>query len=315
MSISIGSLMGNLYSSILGSLPGPLGKINQGIGGFLNNLSDKALEEKRYQEQKAFQEQQFQFQKDIFNYQQQQNDLTRQREDNATQRRVADLQKAGLSPTLAAGSAAGATTVGASGSTVSSLPTNSNPRGLTPQSANSVDDFMQLANLSMQAKMNGAQVRNIDADTDLKVENKLLSAQNIQNLVKNQEKVQKEIDYMAELISEKKIDVHSKIYEEQIKRLISTYDWELYTSPEGKENYIKSFFAKLKSQGIINLLNQVKTAGEVSHILNESFNSVMGNTPSQDVTHEEELEVKKNNTVKTTKTKTKTKGKKKKKRR
>lgn len=46
------------------------------------------------------------FQKDAFNYQKELNNLAMQREDNAVQRRMQDLASAGLSPYLAAGSAA-----------------------------------------------------------------------------------------------------------------------------------------------------------------------------------------------------------------
>ena len=50
----------------------------------------------------------FQLQKDNLAYQKDLQKLVFAREDNSVQRRIADLRKAGLSPTLAAGSSAGA---------------------------------------------------------------------------------------------------------------------------------------------------------------------------------------------------------------
>lgn len=91
-----------------------------GVGNYMNqataNQQNYQLGLQQLDWNKKSWEQSYNFGLDQFNYQKQQNLLTQSREDNAVQRRVADLKAAGLSPTLAAGSPAGATTVSTAGS-------------------------------------------------------------------------------------------------------------------------------------------------------------------------------------------------------
>lgn len=91
----------------VGSALAPLVNAGVGVAGAVNDYQNLEWQKEQHA-------QNMQFQREQFNYMQQQNDLTRQREDNALQRRIADAQAAGIHKTIAAGAAAqaGAATSG-----------------------------------------------------------------------------------------------------------------------------------------------------------------------------------------------------------
>lgn len=94
-----------------GSFMSALGSGFSDVAGGLANLGSAWATIKGVNENKRVNDINFQLQKENLAYQKGLQKIIFAREDNAVQRRVDDLRKAGLSPTLAAGSAAGAGSV------------------------------------------------------------------------------------------------------------------------------------------------------------------------------------------------------------
>lgn len=90
---------------------------------------EKENADRNYDEQVRMNDYNIRSQEEAFQYQKDLNALQMEREDNAVSRRVADLKASGLSPTLAAGSAASATPVHA----------GTAPQGVAPQKENPSD--------------------------------------------------------------------------------------------------------------------------------------------------------------------------------
>ena len=103
------SFIGDIASSVIGAGASL-------INGKLNRDAQKDANEQNIALQREMNQQNQQNWQDQFDYTKEQNELTRQREDNAIQRQVADAEKAGISPLAVAG------TGGASASTVNSAP-------------------------------------------------------------------------------------------------------------------------------------------------------------------------------------------------
>lgn len=131
----------------LGSIMSAVGTGFSNVAGGLANLGSAWATIKGVNENKRVNDINFQLQKENLAYQKDLQKIIFGREDNAVQRRVNDLRKAGLSPTLAAGSAAGA------GSVISTS---------APQRVSDLQGYMALAQIgTMIATQQKAQT---DAD-------------------------------------------------------------------------------------------------------------------------------------------------------
>lgn len=146
-------------SLLIPALIGAIGSVGLGAWQTSQNYETTQknfdLQNQNYQLQKDA----FQFQKDSYlqNFEYQKN-LQQQifgREDNAVQRRAADLQKAGLSKTLAAGDGAGA------GSVVSTSPFSGSFSGKAPQMSQ-----IDLVSTGLQLASAMANIRQVSAETE-----------------------------------------------------------------------------------------------------------------------------------------------------
>lgn len=146
-------------SFLIPALIGAIGSVGLGAWQTAQNYNTTQqnfnLQNQNYQLQKDA----FQFQKDSylknFEYQKSLQNQIFNREDNAVQRRVQDLQAAGLSKTLAAGDGAGA------GSVVSTSPFSGSFNGKVPQMSQ-----IDLVSTGLQLASAMANIRQVSAETE-----------------------------------------------------------------------------------------------------------------------------------------------------
>lgn len=201
--------------------------IGQGIAGLIQtglnwgvNQENLKHQKEVFEAQKRQQEWQNNFSMQQFEYQKEQNDLTRQREDNAVQRRVKDLQASGINPLTVAGgqSASSQVTTGSSmsgGTAPTTAPQLEQIQGL--------DQVMQGVMNVLTQRQNIAQSQTDQAYTEEKTRTERDRQENIQSDTKNKDASTKEIErktqYYDDLSSKTEAEIKAIEKENELREL------------------------------------------------------------------------------------------------
>lgn len=199
----------------------------QAIGGLVQTIGNGIINAKNLKHQKEVfnwqKEQQAwanQFAKDQFEYQKEQNNLMREREDTAVQRRYADLKQAGLNPLSAAGgqSASSQSTAGSSmagGSANATAPQMAGIEGL--------DNLFQGVMNIMTQSQNIAQSQTDQAYTEEKTRTEREKQENIRSDTSKKSAETKEIErktqYYDDLTAKNEAEIKAIQKENELREL------------------------------------------------------------------------------------------------
>lgn len=246
-------------SLLIPALIGAIGSIGLGAWQTAQNYETTQnnfnLQNQNYQLQKDA----FQFQKDSylqnFEYQKYLQNQIFAREDNSVQRRVADLQSAGLSKTLAAGDGAGA------GSVVSTSPFAGSFNGKAPQMSQ-----IDLVSTGLQLASAMANIRQVSAET----ENALKQNQVMDSQILN-DQVNRDYTTIKAAIEQGNLDMLGLTRDQKIaainhtNALTRSVDEQILASMQNREinNYKLSTMLPAEYNKIVEEIANLKKQGKI----------------------------------------------------
>lgn len=156
---------------LLASILSGVNSISSLINGISSNVTNKQIAQENLKYQREANAQNIALTREINNsnlaFQAQENEITRQREDNAVQRAAADMQAAGLSKTLAAGSPASSTALSPATlqtPQVEALHNDFKHTNLDLDLLNTISTVANVNNINAQTEKTKAEARYIDLE-------------------------------------------------------------------------------------------------------------------------------------------------------